>query len=134
MKNRATEIRTILTEIGGSRLFYTAETQARVRLRLETAGPVSVSTASDIEPVLGGRGGLLNDVDMEFLLSRGDQLYYTAQAINRFRFVSEPVAVVQTVDVGSVEDPQPVNPPPPPKPQGPHIKMPRMPRQKIKRW
>lgn len=128
MKTQATDIKTIFTQIGGSQEFYQAHTWVKIKLRLETAGPVSVSTRSEIEPVLGGAGGLLNDVDMEFILSKGDRLYYTAQAVNRFRMISQPMPVIETVVVPALEE----NSPPPAPLQAQHPR--RKPAGKPTRW
>lgn len=87
----STDIYTLFTKIGGSNLLYTAQSWVRVILRLETAGPVSVSTRESIPPVLSGRGVLLDDNDLEFALAKGNRLYYSAEAVNRVRFVVEPI-------------------------------------------
>jgi hypothetical protein len=87
-----TEIYTLITQIGGTRLIYSAESWVKVRLNLETAGPVAVSTRQKLEPVLSGRGALLvTDEPMEFTIPKGDRLFYSATAINRVRVTIEPV-------------------------------------------
>ena len=129
MKSKFTDMRTLFTEIGGSIPFYTAESWVKVKLRLETAGPVAVSTRSEIEPVLGGNGALLNDVDTVFVLSKGDMLYYTAQAVNRVRFITEP----HTTEVIDTKPEAPV--PVPPNPMTPKRKPSRIvKRSKPNRW
>lgn len=102
-----TDTYTLFTQIGGNRLLYSAEEWVVVRLRLETAGPVAVSTREQVAPVLGGQGVLLNADDLEFTLPKGDRLFYTAAAVNRVRVIIEPVPwlerILRTVELGFTE-------------------------------
>lgn len=85
------EIYTYFTFVGGSRLLYSAESWTKVRLRLETAGPVAVSTRQEITPVLSGKGILLPvGVIIDFNLPKGDRLFITAGAIHRVTLFTEP--------------------------------------------
>ncbi len=93
----ATETYTLFTQIGGNRLLYSAEEWVRVNLRLETAGPVAVSTRQDVVPALSGKGILLEEDAVEFVLSKGDRLFYTAEAVNRVRWIVEPIPFLESV-------------------------------------
>ena len=99
-----TETYTLFTQIGGNRLLYSAESWVRVNLRLETAGPVAVSTREVVTPTLSGKGILLGADEVEFILPKGSRLIYTADSVNRVRFIIEPVPwleqLYRTVDVG----------------------------------
>jgi hypothetical protein len=86
-----TDTFTLFTKIGGNHLVYSAEGWVRVVLRLETAGPVAVSTRQDVPPVLSGKGILLGVDDITLVLSKGQRLFYSAEAVNRVRFVVEPI-------------------------------------------
>ena len=67
-------------------------TWVRVKLRLETAGPVAVGTNNKgIIPVLAGGGALLGTDDLVFILKKGDYLYAAANATNRVRMGTEPI-------------------------------------------
>ncbi len=138
MKHRATEIKTLITDqIGVSTNFMTAESWVQVKLRLETAGPVAVSTRENIAPPLSGKGGLLNDDNMTFVLNKGDRLFYVAQAVNRVRVIIEPVPEVQVVPVASIEPAVPgVEPAKPkkPRPDQPARLQRRKPPGKHPRW
>ena len=86
------EVSTYFTQVGGNQLLYQAEGWVRLRLLLETAGPVAVGTRDDILPVLSGKGALLSrDVEMVFPLTKGQRIYITATAVNRVRRIIEPV-------------------------------------------
>ena len=86
-----TNIFTYFTFVGGSRLLYSAESWTKIRLRLETAGPVAVSTRQEITPVLSGKGILLPvGIPIDFNIPKGDRLFITAGAINRVTVFTEP--------------------------------------------
>jgi hypothetical protein len=87
-----TEIYTYFTQIGESRLLYSADRWVTVRLTLETAGPVDIGTMANIEPVLSGRGrSLVTGVEYETRLAKGTRLYITSQSINRVLVTIEPI-------------------------------------------
>jgi hypothetical protein len=87
-----TEIATYFTKVGGNQLLYQAEGWVKLRLVLETAGPVSVGTRDDIVPVLSGKGILLpTNVEIQFPMSKGQRIYISATAVNRVRRIIEPV-------------------------------------------
>lgn len=91
-----TEISTYFTSrIGTSELLYSAEDWVEITLRLETAGPVAVSTRQEIVPVLSGKGALLPvDDDFTFILPRGNRLYIAATAVNRVNFTVRPAPYI----------------------------------------
>ena len=87
-----TEIYTYFTQVGGSRLLYSSEGWIRVRMKLETAGPVAIGTRQEITPVLSGRGILLDtDGEYETVLAKGDRLFMASETVNRVKFTVEPI-------------------------------------------
>lgn len=87
-----TEISTYFTKVGGNNLLYQAEGWVRIRLMLETAGPVAVGSRDDVSPVLSGKGILLpTDVEITFPMQKGNRIFITASAVNRVRFIIEPI-------------------------------------------
>jgi hypothetical protein len=136
VKHRDTELWTLTTQVfGESQLFITAESWIQVRLRLQTAGPVAVSTREDIVPVLSGRGALLeDDEDTVFVMQKGDRLFYACQAVNRVRVIIEPIPAVPVVAQPQLEAPVPT--PTPPPPEAPPMPRPRRGsrRRKPTRW
>lgn len=91
-------IETYFTNRLGSQLLYSAEDWVRVTLRLETAGPVAVSTAQEIAPVLSGKGRLLPVGDeITFILPKGDRLFIVAASSNRVSWQIEPVPWLQQI-------------------------------------
>jgi len=80
------------TEIGPSKVFYSADQWVKIELMLETAGPVAISTRAEITPVLSGRGRLLiTNIPIEYILPKGSRLYYAAENINRVGVKIEPI-------------------------------------------
>ena len=64
---------------------------ARVILTLETAGPVAVGQSSQLQPVLSGKGQLLETgVPTPFTIAKGNRLYIAATGVNRVKVVVEP--------------------------------------------
>jgi len=77
---------------GQTHLVYSAENWVRVKVTLETAGPVSVGTSQEISPVLGGRGRLLNTgQEYEAYLARGTRFYVASDTVNRLSLTIEPI-------------------------------------------
>ena len=78
----------------------------RVRLMLETAGPVAIGTRDDVAPPLSGKGILLpgGNVEVTIVLNKGDRLYSASTALNRVRFIAEPIPWMEQVSsmIGSV--------------------------------
>jgi hypothetical protein len=86
-----------------SQLMYSAENWVRIKLLLETAGPVSVGTAAQIAPVLSGKGILLETgVPFETYLAKGTRFYITSQTVNRISVVIEPVPWLEQIDQDTI--------------------------------
>lgn len=81
------------TTLGESKLFYSADQWVRIKLTLETAGPVAIGIGrSDILPVLSGKGRLLTtDEEWEVYIPKGTRVYYAAENVNRVATTIEPV-------------------------------------------
>lgn len=87
-----TLIYTLFTKAGETRLVYSATTWVKIRLMLETAGPVAVGTRQQIGPTLSGKGILLPvNQEIDFVLAKGDRLFMVAEAINRVKFICEMI-------------------------------------------
>lgn len=100
-----TEISTYFTKVGGNQLLYQAEGWVKIRLMLETAGPVAVGSRDDVSPVLSGKGILLpTNVEIAFPLQKGNRIFITAGAVNRVRLIIEPVPWAEQVTtmIGSI--------------------------------
>ncbi len=88
------------------RPFVSAVEPLTVRLLLETAGPVSVSTRSDLFPIGSGKGIQLSNVLWTMVnLDPGQRLFIGATGINRVAVIIGP------------RDSIPVTPTSPPAPQ-----------------
>jgi hypothetical protein len=75
-----------------SQLFYSAENWVRIKLTLETAGPVSVGTSANVSPVLSGHGRLLDTgVEYECFLAQGSRFYISSESVNRISVTVEPI-------------------------------------------
>ncbi len=94
-----TQLQTYFTNrIGTSEEIYNAEDWVRITLRLQTAGPVAVSTREQIVPVLSGLGILLPIDDfITFILPAGSRLFIAAEATNRVAVQIEPVPWLQQI-------------------------------------
>lgn len=81
------------TTIGESKLFYSADQWVRIKLTLETAGPVAIGIGrTDILPVLSGKGRLLTtDEQWEVYIPKGTRVYYAAENVNRVATTIEPL-------------------------------------------
>jgi hypothetical protein len=96
-----TEIYTYFTIANGqTELLYSAENWVRAKLTLETAGPVAIGTSQNLEPVLSGRGRLLDtDLEYEAFLPRGTRLFIISETVNRVSVTIEPVPWLEQIDV-----------------------------------
>jgi hypothetical protein len=71
---------------------------ARITLTLETAGPVAVGTQSNIDPVLSGKGQLLQTgVPITFDIMKGTRLYVISTGINRIKFATGPIPWLEMI-------------------------------------
>ena len=80
-----TEIYTYFTTAdGNTHEVLAADGWTRVRLLLETAGPVAIGTRQTLAPLLTGRGRILPvGLEIELELKKGDRLYIIAGTVNR---------------------------------------------------
>ncbi len=71
---------------------------ARVTLTLETAGPVAVGTMSQITPVLGGKGQLLETNEpLYYDIAKGTRLYIAATGANRVKLKIEALPWLEQI-------------------------------------
>lgn len=86
---------TYFTTPGETKLLYSAEGWVKARLILEDAGPVSIGMDQNTNPVLSGKGILLpTNEEIHFVISKGDRIFIAAEAINRVKFIIEPLPYV----------------------------------------
>lgn len=70
----------------------------RVTLTLENAGPVSVGTISNLDPVLGGNGTLLTTgVPVQFDIYKGTRIYVLATGVNRIKVSVAPIPWLEMI-------------------------------------
>ena len=94
-----TQTYTLFTEVGPQQKpFYSADQWITIRLELETAGPVAISTNKAVTPVLSGKG-ILRPTGREYetRLSKGERIYYAAESINRVKVTIEPIPWLQQI-------------------------------------
>lgn len=94
-----TEIYTYFTRATGvTDLLYSAENWVRIKLTLETAGPVAIGTSASLEPVTSGRGRLL-DVNEEYetYLPKGTRIHIISETVNRVSVTIEPVPWLEQI-------------------------------------
>jgi hypothetical protein len=99
-----TEIYSYFTEsTSETQLLYSAENWVKIKLALQTAGPVAVGTVASLAPALSGRGILLDpDVPFEAFLAKGTRFYITSETVNRVNVTIEPVPWLEQIDEDSV--------------------------------
>lgn len=104
LQTYATEIFSYFTVSSNeTQLLYSAENWVRIKLTLQTAGPVAVGTKEQIAPVLSGAGILLDtDMPFEAYLSKGTRFYITSQTINRVNVTIEPIPWLEQLDADTV--------------------------------
>lgn len=70
----------------------------KVKVLLETAGPVSIGQSSQLLPVLSGKGELLRtDVEREFTIAKGTRLYIQCTSVNRVAVTIEPLPWLEQI-------------------------------------
>jgi hypothetical protein len=98
-----TEIYTYFTKVEETLLYTGDQPWAVVTLKLETAGPVAVSTKQGIEPVLSGKGQLLTTgVEISFTVAKGNRIFIAAASPNRVAVKVEQIAWAEQI-VGSLQ-------------------------------
>ena len=100
-KYHHTEVYTRFTTTDGvTQLLYSAETWVRLRILLETAGPVAVGTRQEIAPVLSGKGRLLpTGREVELILPKGDRFFIVSESVNRVSWSVEAIPWLQTISM-----------------------------------
>lgn len=97
---------TFFTPIGaistGTPIIYNGDRLwAKVTLTLETAGPVAVGQQSNLFPVLGGSGILLQTgVPFSWDVGKGTKLYIAATAVNRVSVLIQAYPWVEQIMAG----------------------------------
>lgn len=93
------QINTYFTRPGETLQLYSGDRLwARVTLTLETAGPVAVGNAQNIQPVLSGKGQLLETgVPLSFDIAKGTRLYIAATAVNRVKISIQPLPWMEQI-------------------------------------
>lgn len=83
----------------GTQILYTANRiWADVTVMLETAGPVAVGSADNLQPVLGGAGILLQpNIPRTFRLAQGSRLFIASTSVNRVSVQIDPVPWLYTI-------------------------------------
>ncbi len=70
----------------------------RVTVVLETAGPVAVGTLSQLNPVLSGKGALLETgKEAVFDIAKGTKLYIASTAVNRVKIYTQPLPWLEQI-------------------------------------
>ena len=94
-----TEIYTYFTRPNGqTELLYSAESWVRLKLTLETAGPVAVGHSAALQPTLSGRGRLLDTgTEFEAYLPRGTRIYVISETVNRVSVTVEPIPWLEQI-------------------------------------
>jgi hypothetical protein len=103
--NYPTRTSTFITEAGAAAaIVYQASTAwSKVKLRLETAGPVAVSTTQQFLPVTSGKGILLPPGEwVELELAQGNNLYIASTTVNRVIVVVQPISWAEQILGGIV--------------------------------
>jgi hypothetical protein len=89
---------TVVDPAEPTKLLYNAENWVRIKLELQTAGPVAVGTLPNLAPLLGGGGRLLpTNQEREFFLPRGTRIYIMAQSVNRVSVTIEPIPWLEQI-------------------------------------
>lgn len=98
LQNDRTEVFTYFTTPGPTTLFYSAENWVRLKMTLETAGPVAVGQRADLTPVTSGKGRLLDIADeFEVILAKGTRFYIAAGSVNRVSVTIEPIPWLEQI-------------------------------------
>lgn len=71
---------------------------ARVTLNMETAGPVAVGNLAELDPVLSGKGILLQtNTPLVFTIAKGSKLYILSTGVNRIKVQIDPVPWLEQI-------------------------------------
>ncbi len=104
LQTYSTEIFSYFTEsTNETQLLYSAENWVKIKLSLQTTGPVAVGTKEQLTPVLSGAGILLDTgVEFEAYLAKGTRFYITSQTVNRVNVTIEPIPWLEQLDADNV--------------------------------
>lgn len=91
--NYKTLIQTFFTKPGVETILYQANVPwARLKILLETAGPVVIGTGPGMAPINSGRGALLRtDEELEFDVAAGNKIFIFSTTANRVRLIVQPL-------------------------------------------
>jgi hypothetical protein len=94
-----TDMYTYFTQATGqTTLVFSAETWVKIRLLLETAGPVSIGWRENLGPVLSGQGRLLpTGLEVWFAMPPGQRLYFASNTVDRVSVVVERIPFGQQI-------------------------------------
>jgi hypothetical protein len=92
---------TIFTKAGGTQTLVQVPQYAKITFELETAGPVSVGTRAQLDPVGSGKGALLTtDKEFEMLVGPNTTIYYAATGLHRVKVKIEAIPWLRTLNEG----------------------------------
>lgn len=95
-----TDMFTYFTTPGGTEEVTAFPGWARVKVQLESAGPVAIGTTPELQPILGGRGILLDTDEPEtFVVAKGTRLYIAAGTVERVKITIEPIPWLEEIAV-----------------------------------
>lgn len=102
------DVRSVFTQPSlESQELYAAEQWVRIKINLQTGGPVAVGTAESIAPVLSGKGILLDpDKTFEAYIPKGGRFYCASETVNRLDLIIEPVPWLEQMDLDMIQTQQ----------------------------
>lgn len=103
--NFVSQAYTYLTAAGGeAKQLYTANIEwSRVKLFLETAGPVAVAFKQSFTPVLSGKGDTLpTGIWFEVDVAKGNVLWIASPTVNRVKVIIQPLPWMEQILGGVV--------------------------------
>lgn len=92
--NYSTRMFTAFTVAGdeAKKIFQASVEWTRVKVTLQTAGPVAISTSQQFTPTLSGLGLILQTgIPVEFDLARGNDLFIASPNVNRVAVIVQPI-------------------------------------------
>jgi hypothetical protein len=94
-----TQIYTYLTKVGSTEVLYSGDRLwARVKVMLETGGPVVVGQQSKLLPITSGTGArLVTNQERDFVIAKGTKLYIASSSVNRVAVTIEPLPWLEQI-------------------------------------
>jgi len=78
------DVYTIFTKAGGTKLILSVPYWSKLTFRLESAGPVAIGTREDLQPVNSGKGRLLpTGADVVVTVPPNNRVYMASTSMNR---------------------------------------------------